>query len=101
MKTIALLLMFCSPCFAQEAMLSSMKAGQPPFDGVWQGKDWKRDGYIIVAYAKPVTVKTDMESGEKVISVNAPAEVKSCVQIDDGDCVESDYFKVTITDSKD
>lgn len=87
-------------CFAQEAFLNSTVKNTLS-GGTWQGKDWKRDGTVLFADARPrIIVTTDMETGEQKIVEEKPSEIRSCVQIDDGECVQSDYFKATIKDVK-
>lgn len=64
-----------------------------------QGSDWRSDPEVLFADAKKIVVVTDMETGKKIIT-NEPATVTGCVQIDDGPCVQSDYFKATVKDVK-
>jgi len=49
--------------------------------------------WLIVTNAEGETIQ------KPIIEVkDEDIEVKSCIQIDDGDCVESDYFKATVKD---
>ena len=73
------------------------------YHGVWKGQEWKQDKRILVADARPFTrVVTDMETGEQKITREVPTELFSCVQIDDGECVQPDpdHFFGTIEDVK-
>jgi len=65
-----------------------------------QGKEWKNDPTILFADARVLVVTTDMETGKYQVAVDKPVEMTTCVQIDDGDCVESRFFQATITDVK-
>lgn len=84
MKTLLILLLLCSPCYAM-------------MEGVWTGDAYKADTKVLVA----TTIQVDTESGEQTIKeekiVNSDVAVISCVEYN-GKCEESEYFKVTIKD---
>jgi hypothetical protein len=48
-----------------------------------------------------IVIRTDAESGTasiKEVIEDKDVEVTSCVEYNDGDCVQSEYFKVTVKD---
>lgn len=89
MRTLLILLLLCSPCYAM-------------MEGVWTGDAYKADSKVLVARA---IISVDTETGKTEYTDEKPdtsvVKTTSCVVYNGGECRESEYFKVTIKDIKD
>lgn len=91
MKTLIVLIMIASLMLVASKCFSQV---------VYNGTPEQRKTGI---YESVIIVKTDAESGmKKVVEDFQDQDIKitSCVELNDGDCIESEYFKATIKDVK-
>lgn len=68
-------------------------------DGIWQGKDYRRDATVHVS-GPVLSIKTDMESGEVIARSEQDTTVYSCVEYNGEECKPSYHFVATVTDVK-
>jgi hypothetical protein len=89
-KVLLILMLSTSVCFGA-------------VEGVWTGSDYKADTKVL--YAGATVISADTETGVQTVQQEPDIKdgdtyARACVELDGGECQESEYFKVTIKDVK-